>query len=156
MIEWRNPERLTDGRIDCEVNHPVLGWLPTTVSPDDAETAALFAEIEASGDDIPDAVRVLRVPNLTFRQLMIGLTEQGWITREEGRQWLRRNDLPAVATDLIEATYPDDEAAQFEAEADMLAITTAERAHPLVAALAAQRGLSSEQVDDFFRAYASR
>lgn len=52
-MEWRNPERLPDGRYDCEVRHPQLGWIPLTASPNDALTAEIHAAIAASGS-IPD------------------------------------------------------------------------------------------------------
>lgn len=38
MIEARNPVRLESGDIDLEWNHPSLGWIPFTASPDDPET----------------------------------------------------------------------------------------------------------------------
>jgi hypothetical protein len=44
-MEWRNPVRLDNGWIDCEINHPVYGWIPFTCDPDDKgalfDTAAL-------------------------------------------------------------------------------------------------------------------
>lgn len=34
----RNAHRNADGvGIDCEVNHPVFGWIPFTARPDDPE-----------------------------------------------------------------------------------------------------------------------
>ncbi len=36
-LEVRNPFRIADGRINCEVNHPVYGWSPFTASPTDVE-----------------------------------------------------------------------------------------------------------------------
>jgi hypothetical protein len=37
MMNWRNPSLTADGRIDCEINHPVYGWIPFTASPSDPE-----------------------------------------------------------------------------------------------------------------------
>ena len=34
-IEFRKPVRNANGGIDCEVNHPVLGWVPFTARHDD-------------------------------------------------------------------------------------------------------------------------
>lgn len=52
MMDFRNPIYTADGRIDCEIDHPVYGWIPFTASPDDpnAEGAEIFAEIEAAGN----------------------------------------------------------------------------------------------------------
>ncbi|MCY4112053.1 MAG: hypothetical protein OXF96_08950, partial [Chloroflexi bacterium] len=50
----RNAERLSDGRIDCEINHPVHGWIPTTAEADDPDTRQLHAAILASGESLPE------------------------------------------------------------------------------------------------------
>lgn len=34
-ITYRNPVRLDDGRYDCEIKHPVYGWVPFTADPND-------------------------------------------------------------------------------------------------------------------------
>ena len=36
-MEIRNPIYNAFGTIDCEINHPKLGWIPFTSSPDDVE-----------------------------------------------------------------------------------------------------------------------
>ena len=36
-MEFRNPVYNRHGTIDCEVNHPRLGWIAFTASPDDPE-----------------------------------------------------------------------------------------------------------------------
>jgi len=43
-----------NGTIDCEIEHPVYGWIPFTASPDDQEELGrrLFSEIIGSGDEI--------------------------------------------------------------------------------------------------------
>ena len=35
-VNIRNPQFLADGRIDCEIEHPVHGWVPFTASATDA------------------------------------------------------------------------------------------------------------------------
>lgn len=35
-VDYRNPVRNGDV-IDCEINHPVYGWVPFTASPEDPE-----------------------------------------------------------------------------------------------------------------------
>ena len=48
-VEIRNAVRLQDGRFDCEINHPVFGWIPFTASPDDPEAhgRAIYQELDA-------------------------------------------------------------------------------------------------------------
>jgi len=36
-IQTRNEVRRPDGRIDCELDHPSLGWIGFTASPNDVE-----------------------------------------------------------------------------------------------------------------------
>lgn len=36
-MEYRNPRYNRWGTIDVEINHPALGWIPFTASPDDPE-----------------------------------------------------------------------------------------------------------------------
>jgi hypothetical protein len=51
-MEYRNPQYTINGSIDCEIEHPVYGWIPFTASPDDVETSGrvLFEEITAKGE----------------------------------------------------------------------------------------------------------
>jgi hypothetical protein len=50
MMDYRNSVFTADGNIDCEINHPVYGWIPFTCDPNDTgaefDTAALFAEMQ--------------------------------------------------------------------------------------------------------------
>jgi len=45
----RNIVALDDGRFDCEINHPVLGWIPFTAAANDvaAHGRAIHAAIAA-------------------------------------------------------------------------------------------------------------
>jgi len=36
-MEYRNPIFTASGAIDCEINHPVYGWIPFTADPNDVE-----------------------------------------------------------------------------------------------------------------------
>lgn len=49
-MEFRNPQFNADGTIDCEVNHPVYGWIPFTASATDVEPlgAAVFAAAQGT------------------------------------------------------------------------------------------------------------
>ena len=37
-MEVRNARYIDDTRIDCEINHPVHGWIPYTLDPNDTDT----------------------------------------------------------------------------------------------------------------------
>jgi hypothetical protein len=49
-MEYRNPIFTKNGLIDCELRHPVYGWVPFTCDPNDTgaefDTAALFADMK--------------------------------------------------------------------------------------------------------------
>ena len=36
-MKFRNAHYNQFGTIDCEIEHPVFGWIPFTASPDDVE-----------------------------------------------------------------------------------------------------------------------
>lgn len=46
MMEFRNPAYNAHGTIDCEINHPSLGWIPFTADP--ADDNPLGPEIHAA------------------------------------------------------------------------------------------------------------
>lgn len=52
MMNYRNAQYTADGRIDCEIEHPLFGWIPFTASPYDIESYGreLFARIVADGN----------------------------------------------------------------------------------------------------------
>lgn len=46
-MEIRNPRYNIHGTVDCEINHPVFGWIPFTASPNDPEEhgRAIYQEV---------------------------------------------------------------------------------------------------------------
>ena len=74
-MEYRNAKYLeAEGWIDCEINHPVYGWIPYSINPadtdttvDNAELLALMAERNDVAPYVPpsqeelDAEAILRV-----------------------------------------------------------------------------------------------
>jgi hypothetical protein len=50
-MNYRNAQRLANGWIDCEIEHPDYGWIPFTCNPTDTgalfDTAALHAQMDA-------------------------------------------------------------------------------------------------------------
>ena len=57
MMNIRNPVYTATGEIDCEINHPALGWIPFTANPEDQgagfDVAALHRALIAGGDVAP-------------------------------------------------------------------------------------------------------
>ena len=53
IMNYRNAKHISEGRIDCEIEHPMHGWIPYTLNPADTDTTvdndALLAAI---GDDV--------------------------------------------------------------------------------------------------------
>lgn len=47
-MNYRNAVYNPYGTIDCEVEHPEYGWIPTTLSPDDEGTSSLYNTIKAA------------------------------------------------------------------------------------------------------------
>lgn len=156
-MEYRNARYIEDGRIDCEINHPVYGWIPFTADPNDD---VLF------GRQMFEALKDIAVPyipgstpkeepdresmKLSFAQMLIGLVTDGWITTAEGRNWRDRISLPSAVTKIIES-LPEEQ--QFAAETRVLAPSEVRRLDPLVIALGDIAGKSPEELDTFFITY---
>lgn len=51
-MNYRNPRWNAGGTIDCEIDHPELGWVPFTANPADPQRhgVELYEEIIAAGD----------------------------------------------------------------------------------------------------------
>ena len=89
------------------------------------------------------------IPDLSFAQLLIGLVTEEWITEAEGGAWLV-GTLPDPVLGVI-ATLPTGQ--QFAAKARAIRPSTIVRADPLVGALGAAQGKTSEELDAFFQTY---
>ena len=37
-MNYRNAKHISNGRIDCEIEHPIHGWIPYTLDPADTDT----------------------------------------------------------------------------------------------------------------------
>lgn len=92
----------------------------------------------------PEAEPVVR--QLSFAQLLIGLVAEGWITEAEGTAWLS-GTLPAPVEALI-ATLPEGQ--RFPARARAVRPSVVLRNDPLVVALGAAQGKTSQELDQFF------
>lgn len=80
ITEVKNLSRSSKGIVDCELNHPHLGWIPFTAHPEDMEesTVALFAYLETNN------ITVDSLPLNTSNTLLLDATERGWRDAELG------------------------------------------------------------------------
>jgi len=111
-------------------------------------------------DGVPTQVHTLEdapppppdpVPDIDRRQLLTMLGLNGMITAEEALAAARTGAVPAQIQAVFDQLGPADKLA---AEITWATMSVADRGHPLVAALAATRAMTDEQIDDFFRAAA--
>lgn len=87
------------------------------------------------------------VPNISPRQLMIGLAEEGLITEEEAIAYAENRAEPAQVTQLINS-LPEEQ--RFRARMTWKTMIMVERANPLVDGLATIAGKTSEEVNELF------
>lgn len=131
----RNPVFTVDGRIDCEFNHPVYGWIPFTADPNDVEPHG--REIFAQASGMNPAAYVEPAPPVPQE-----------VSRFQARAALMQAGLLETA-DLAVAASGDPflQLAWKEAVAFP-------RSSPGIAALAPALGLTDADLDDLFRAAA--
>lgn len=144
LPEWRSPSFTSSGRIDCEIRHPVYGWIPFTVDPDDTgaqfDVAELDAAIRQAGSIAdyvpPSGAEILAAERATMRcsrfQARAALHNAGFLGAVEA--------AVAAADPFVQIAWQD--ATEFY------------RGSPTIAALQAAVGLTDEQIDDLFRAAA--
>ena len=144
LPEYRNPAFTASGRIDCEINHPVLGWIPFTLDASDTGTefdaAELDAEIRAAGNIAPYAPPSeadLLAEERAFMRC----------SRFQARAALHNAGLLVSVEAAVAAADPFTQIAWADA-------TEFRRESPTIAALAAAVGLTGEDIDDLFRAAA--
>ena len=143
-MKIRNPQHTADGRIDCEIEHPVHGWIPFTADPNDIEEHGrqIHADILASGAKIapyepppdPDPAEALA----REREGMV-------CSRFQAKAAL----LQAGLLDQVEAVLAEADPVAKLAWADAVEFR---RNSPTIAALAKSVDMTDEQVDDLFRA----
>ena len=51
IMNYRNAKHISEGRIDCEIEHPMHGWIPYTLNPADIKNDDLLASM-ALADDV--------------------------------------------------------------------------------------------------------
>jgi len=154
-MNFRSAKYIVNNWIDCEIDHPTLGWIPFTADPLDTgaefDVAELYDRMTRSPSIQPyvPVPEVVIIPDLSFPQLLIGLVAEQWITEVDGDAWLA-GTLPTAVLEVI-SSLPSE--MQFPAKARALRPSMIVRADPLVAALAAYEGKTPEELDEFFLTY---
>jgi hypothetical protein len=140
---YRNARMLADGRIDCEIDHPRLGWLPFTADPEDGVEKGrdTHAQIVADGTAAP---YVAPAPK-TEAELLIEWRAQAECSPLQGQlalgeeRWLR-----------VEAILSDP-ATPWAMKQTIRTAQVWKRNSQDIDALAWMLGLSEVEVDDLFR-----
>lgn len=132
-MEIRNARYNAVGTIDCEVEHPVHGWIPFTASPDDAEQHGrdIFAQVSATADPYVDpGPQAAPVPQT--------------VSAFQAFQALADFDLLDVAEAAIAQADAKSQRAFHKA-------TEFRRTSPTVLAIATALGITETELDDLFR-----
>jgi len=83
-MEYRNAKFVSEMAIDCEINHPIYGWIPYTLNPEDTDNTVDNVALRASmGSDIaeyipltPEEVEVLLATEArSNRNLLLSATD---------------------------------------------------------------------------------
>ena len=85
---------------------------------------------------------------ISDRQFFQGLALDGYITPAEALAAVRTGDLPPVLAELIERMDAEE---RFGAEMLLSGAVEFRRDHPMTVAIGEARGLTPDEVDDFFR-----
>lgn len=137
-------------------NDSVIRTADGAFIPDDPrnrDRAEYQAWLAAGGVPDPYVVPPAAVPaTISDRQFFQQLAIAGVIGKAEALAAVKTGEIPAVLESFI-APLPDDQ--KFDAEMLLSVATIFSRAHPLTEAIGAAQGMTSDQIDDFFRAAAA-
>ena len=87
-MEFRNPVFATVNTIDCEINHPVYGWIPFTADPND---------VEPIGAEVFNAAKGSAAPYIAPPEVPVDLSAD---VRTERNRRLREEVDPMVMNSL--------------------------------------------------------
>lgn len=139
--------------INVEIQHPIYGWIATSVNNADPETSVLFQRItadDAAADWVEPAPPAPEVPQaISRRQFYTMLLLNGTLSETEYYAALRGDTpMPTPLQAILDSlpAGPD----KIVATGLLLAATDFQRSHPLVAVFRDAMGLTEPQVDEFF------
>ena len=155
-MEVRGQKWNATGGIDCEINHPVYGWIPFTARDDDPEAhgreifAALVDDGNVAAYEPPSeaevAARWRESAAITPTEFFIAAKRLGVLTGEEAIA-AAQGIAPQLFIDML-AADPDTD--PIEAQILFARMTVVERSHPLVLALVLAGLATDEQIDAAF------
>lgn len=154
MMNWRNPKRTRDGKIEVEIEHPEYGWIPYSADPDDpldivlreGGNAPLHAVINQSGRPIApaDPEPPARAPMATSKLALIRALRRIQLDGQKVTSPQQTSAWEAVKAAMADA--PE------EIQEDWQSATRIPRDDPimneLVATLPWPKGVSPEDVID--------
>ncbi len=153
-MQYRNAQYTADGRIDCEIEHPVYGWVPFTADENDSEQHGrdVFARIVSDGDiaaytpPLEPTIEERRDrASLPKDDFILAALDAGVLSEADAEK--ATNGWPIGWDAFFEGKPTRD---RIEAKARWANATTIARNAPLIEALAAFKGLTPEQVDALF------
>lgn len=139
-MKFRNPSYLEDGRIDCEIDHPIHGWIPFTASIDDPDPSGrrIFMSIVQSGE----ASEFVPPPPKTHDELMSAwrlVAHCEMLSLQDHLIDIGLFDQAEVASQNVDPKWR----IRWEARGGVVV----GRAHPLLDQFAGMIDLTPEQVD---------
>jgi hypothetical protein len=130
--ELRNPKYSAAG-IDCEILHPVYGWLPfTATATGDAVVVDVYQRALLMSPAPADPAPIIVPQSVTMRQARLALLGAGM--------------LPTVEAALDALSEPQRTAARIEWDYS----NEVQRTHPFVQMLGGALGMTSGQLDNLF------
>jgi hypothetical protein len=90
--------------------------------------------------------------SISDRQFFQQLAIEGRITNQEALDAVKTGAIPSALQSFVDSLSPAD---KFNAQMLLSGATVFQRNHPLTIAIGQAQGMSSEQVDEFFRAAAA-
>lgn len=156
-VPYRNAKFANEGGsiIEAEINHPIHGWIPTSISSTsgDQNLIDLFTRISVAGDAAaytPPGPADEPLPSvISRRQFYTALYVNGTITEQEFID-VFKGFLPA-SLQMIVNSIPDN-TQRVVATGLLLGAQEFQRGHDLVYTFQTANGWHSEDVDAFFKA----
>lgn len=152
----RNPAYIADGRIDCEIEHPELGWIPYTCAPDtgEGEMQAIWDGLQSRDDIAPYVAPSVDAEleewrtqaKVTRRAFCMALYGAGILTKGSAIQ-AAKGDWPAAMQGALDGMT---EAQATDAEVAWAAVAEVHRNDPLIGIMQQFLGMTDTQVDGLF------
>lgn len=153
-MKVRNPIFNANGGINCEIEHPVYGWIPFTASPDDPEAHGreIFAALQDSAAPYvppsPDEIKAQwRAAARMYRREFVQACLDADILTPADAVEAAKGNWPASFDPALEGLSKKEAA---KAQVDWAAASVIERAHPMFARLVDADLATDEQLDALF------